>query len=192
VSTPSVDAALRDLVAALDEAKLRFALIGGYAVVTWGIPRATYDVDVLVEPAERRMPALFRACEARGFAVDDAYKGGWRDHVRDMLLVKVQVFRGDRAVTCDVFPVATPFQESAFARREEVAIPGLGRSIAVVSAADLILFKLLADRPKDRLDVQNVLVVQGVPDESYLRDWARRLDIEDRLALALADARGTE
>lgn len=42
MSTPSVDAALGHLVAALDEAKLRFALIGGYAVVTWGIPRPSH------------------------------------------------------------------------------------------------------------------------------------------------------
>lgn len=188
MSPQSVDAALAQLVAALDEAGLRFALMGGYAVVTWGVPRATYDVDVLVEPAEGRMPALFRACEARGFAVDDAYKSGWRDHVRDMLLAKVQLFRSGRSVTCDVFPVATPFQESAFARREEVSIPSLGHTISVISAADLILFKLLADRPKDRLDVQNVLVVQGVPDERYLRDWATRLGVQDRLSQALADA----
>ena len=50
------------------------------------------------------------------------------------------------------------------------------------------LFKLMADRPKDRVDVQNVLAVQGVPDSTCLHEWAERLGVRDRLHRALAEA----
>ncbi|MEO6597441.1 MAG: hypothetical protein ABIP94_22080 [Planctomycetota bacterium] len=59
---------------------------------------------------------------------------------------------------------------------------------AGMAEADLILFKLMADRPKDRVDVQNVLTVQGIPEPEYLRDWAARLGVADRLERALAEA----
>jgi hypothetical protein len=179
---------LSELLAALDEARLDVALLGGYAVVTWGIPRATFDVDLLVEADEERLSQGFAALERRGFGVEDTYKKGWRDQVRDMPLVRVQMFRDGRAVSGDLFLVTTPLQRSAFGRCRTVQLPGVANAVRVVSPADLILFKLLADRPKDRLDVQNVLTVQGVPDAPYLHEWAKRLGVADRLVLALGAA----
>ncbi|MFQ5504788.1 MAG: hypothetical protein ACE5F1_08340 [Planctomycetota bacterium] len=134
------------------------------------------------------MPSFLKACEARGFVVGEPYKKGWMDHIRDMPLLKVQLPRGQRLVSVDVSPLSTPFQESAFGRLVAVEAPNLGPSILVITPADLILFKLMADRPKDRLDVLNTLTIQGIPEGDYLRDWAVRLGVEDRLDRALAEA----
>ncbi|MFQ5504742.1 MAG: hypothetical protein ACE5F1_08110, partial [Planctomycetota bacterium] len=103
-------------------------------------------------------------------------------------LLKVQFPRGERLITVDVFPVSTPFQESSFGRLALVDPSKLGRRIPVISPADLILFKLMADRPKDRVDVLNILTIQGFPEPEYLRDWAKRLGVEDRRARALAQS----
>jgi hypothetical protein len=69
-----------------------------------------------------------------------------------------------------------------------VQLPEVDRSVRVVSPADLILFKLLADRPKDRLDVRNVLTVQGIPEADYLANWAAQLHVADRLQRAIDEA----
>lgn len=98
------------------------------------------------------------------------------------------MFRGGRAVSGDLFLVATDLQRSAFARCRTVQLPGVSRDVRVVSPADLILFKLLADRPKDRVDVQNILTVQGIPDAEYLHSWAKQLGVNDRLDLAIGNA----
>lgn len=182
------DHVLSELLAAMADARLEVALIGGYAVVTWGVPRATFDVDLLVDADDERLRQGFVALERRGFGVDAVYKTGWRDRVRDMPLVKVQMFRGGRAVSGDLFLVSTPLQRSAFARCRTVELPGTATPIRVVSPADLILFKLLADRPKDRVDIQNVLIVQGVPDPDYLRAFAKQLGVAEKLDRAIADA----
>ncbi len=182
------DQVLSQLLSAMAEARLGVALIGGYAVVTWGIPRATFDVDLLIEADDERLRRAFVALERQGFGVDDIYKTGWRDQVRDMPLVKVQMYRGGRAVSGDLFLVTTPLQRSAFARSRTVELPGIAPAVRVVSPADLILFKLLADRPKDRLDIQNVLTVQGVPDADYLRAFAQQLGVLERLDRAITDA----
>ena len=182
------DEVLKELLRTLEEAGLQHALMGGYAVVSWGVPRATYDVDILVESASERLQRCFEIAERRGFQIDDSYKTGWRDRLCDMQLVKLRMSRAGRPVTSDLFLVATPFQHSAFARRRIVLVPGLGRGVPVITAADLILFKLLANRPKDRVDVQNVLTVQGVPDADYLRSWAQKLNVTKELEQALAEA----
>ncbi len=54
-----------------------------------------------------------------------------------------------------------------------------------VTAEDLILLKLLANRPKDRVDVADILFVQVTLDEAYLRRWAATLGIAVELEDAL-------
>jgi hypothetical protein len=44
---------------------------------------------------------------------------------------------------------------------------------------------LLANRPKDRVDVSDILFVQATLDEAYLRRWAATLGIAVELEDAL-------
>jgi hypothetical protein len=59
----------------------------------------------------------------------------------------------------------------------------------LVSPEDLILLKLIAGRPRDYGDIEDIFFVQGQLDESYLRRWAAPLGITDRLEQALRDAK---
>jgi len=65
-----------------------------------------------------------------------------------------------------------------------------GRGVSIVTAADLILFKLIAGRRKDWVDVDNVIAVQGVPERGYLTEWANRLGVRERLDRVLLEAAG--
>jgi hypothetical protein len=58
---------------------------------------------------------------------------------------------------------------------------------AVISPEDLILMKLLANRPRDRADVADLLLVVGEVDGAYLGSWAARLGVERELRDCLAD-----
>jgi hypothetical protein len=45
----------------------------------------------------------------------------------------------------------------------------------------LILFKLLAGRPRDLLDIKDILFMQGQLDEAYMRRWAMPLGVAGQL-----------
>lgn len=47
--------------------------------------------------------------------------------------------------------------------------------------------KLLANRPRDRADVADLLLVVGEVDGAYLGSWAARLGVERELRDCLAD-----
>ena len=47
---------------------------------------------------------------------------------------------------------------------------------------DIILLKLIAYRRKDQADVEEIFAVCKDLDFSYLREWAAKLSLEDRLA----------
>jgi len=49
------------VVASLKAARARFLVVGAYAMAAHGVPRATGDLDVWVEPTEENAPRVFGA-----------------------------------------------------------------------------------------------------------------------------------
>lgn len=176
------------LVEALDAAAIPYFVMGGLAVTIWGLPRATFDLDLTLLLPVERTPALIAAVEAAGFEVDAPLRAGYRDVLAGMEKSSLAWTTAEGVrVEVDLFFVTTAFQEAAFARRVRVPFVG-GRTLWVVTPADLILFKLLAGRAKDLADVQNLLAVQGAPEPGHLRGWAERLGVTARLEAALVEA----
>ena len=102
-----------------------------------------------------------------------------------MPLVKLKTFVDvGHTIDVDIFVNDTPFQASAMTRR--IQVPFENRQLWFVTPEDLILMKLLANRPRDQSDVADVLFIQGQLDEIYMRHWASVLEITDRLNNALA------
>jgi hypothetical protein len=161
--------------------------MGGLAVRIHGIPRPTYDVDLTILADRSSLKEMFEAAETANYVVDDIYKSGWVDRVADMPIVKLQAWLQDgKAVDVDVFIAESDFQASLMRRRMPCDFDS--RILWVVSPEDLILLKLLANRPRDIGDVQDVMFMQGQLDESYMREWADVLQIRGRLETAFAEA----
>jgi len=66
-----------------------------------------------------------------------------------------------------------------------IRVPFESRQLWFVSPDDLILLKLIANRPRDQGDVADILFIQGQLDEQYMQNWAASLEITDRLKTAL-------
>lgn len=175
---------IHDLVRIFDSLGLPYAIMGGIAVRAHGIPRPTYDVDFTLAVPRERLSELFDAIAHCGYTIPEQYARGWVDSVGGMPLVKVRLFLDGRSVDADMFIVETPFQREVISRRVTAEIDGL--EVSLVSAEDLILFKVVAGRPRDLLDIQDVLFTQGQLDEPYLRRWAGQLGVEAKLDEVLA------
>lgn len=174
------------LTAHLENEGYVYAVMGGLAVRVHSIPRPTYDVDLTISMARSNLPKLFDSLEKLGHTVPESYRRGWVDEVAGMPLVKVRTYVSPTTgVDIDIFLGETSFQKSYLARRVKVTVNE--KNLWVVTPEDLILLKLLASRPRDLLDVADILFTQGQLDEVYLRRWASELRITDRLSAALTD-----
>jgi len=177
------------LIDLLEQEGMEYALMGGLAVPVWGIPRATYDIDIVLSMDENGLRGFIDLVKSAGFRLDPAHEAGFRDALQGMEKILLEWWTPEsRRVEVDVFLVTTPYQKAAFLRRCRVRLDG--RDAWVLSAADIVLHKLLAGRPKDMADIQNILAIQGVPDSEYLEEWARRLKVESALDKAIESARG--
>jgi len=136
-------------------------IIGGLAVQRWGEPRLTQDVDVtvLVEPGHQRRFAD---------QVLDTFAGRRPDAREFALTHGVLLVRSDGGVALDLALGTSQFEAQVIARASSWDIePGM--SVATCSAEDLIIYKLIARRPRDLGDIESVVARQwGVLDEPYL------------------------
>jgi hypothetical protein len=57
----------RDLLALLNEHKVEYLIVGGYALAFHGAPRFTGDIDILVRPSQENARRVLQAIAAFGF-----------------------------------------------------------------------------------------------------------------------------
>jgi hypothetical protein len=159
------------------------AFIGGVAMGAWGVPRGTFDLDVVIASTPDEVLRLLASIPDQGWVVDPIFASGFRDRLAGMEKIHMQLPVGSTLLTVDMFLDSTPFLHSVLDRRVSIDL-GHG-PIHVCTAADLILLKLIAGRPKDLLDIENLHTIQGLPDGEYLTRWANELGVRKRLELLL-------
>ncbi|MFM9959884.1 MAG: nucleotidyl transferase AbiEii/AbiGii toxin family protein [Planctomycetaceae bacterium] len=176
---------LRDFVDVFERLHIPYALIGGLAVGVHGIPRPTHDIDFTITVDRSRLPEFFNAVNEIGYDVPQEFATGWVDQVAGLALVRARQWIQGKSIDIDLFLAECQFQESLMQRRVEATIEGISTWIA--SAEDIILLKLLASRPRDLGDVEDILLVQGQLNEPYLRHWADELGVRSQLEKELAE-----
>jgi hypothetical protein len=176
---------LLDFVDVLNKLGLRYAVMGGLAVGAFSIPRPTWDVDLTIGIDRDDLSRFFEAVEARSYSVPEAYTRGWLDQLAGMPLVKFKTYCASGTVDIDVFIAENDFQKSLLAR--STTMPTEVGPVSIVTAEDLRLLKLIANRPLDLIDVADLLFIQGPLDETYLRQWGRRLGVLPTLEEKLAN-----
>jgi len=188
VDIQDVQDVLFEVIDALEESRVAYAVMGGLAVRFYALPRPTQDVDLNLEVTPDDSVALLRLLDEAGFDVPEAYAAGWSDRVAEMPIVKVKRFLGHRSIDIDLFLTGSAFQRSLMTRRCEVEYEG--RLVWLVSPEDLVLLKLAANRPRDRIDVQDLFFALGRLDDAYLDHWAECLGVTDKLAAARREFQG--
>lgn len=81
----------RDVCSLLNEEKIDYVIVGGYAVAFHGAPRATGDFDVLIRPELEHVSRLLSAIERFGFPTDEVTPEYLLDHSKILQLGRVPV-----------------------------------------------------------------------------------------------------
>ncbi len=141
---------LASLAAVLSTLHARWYVFGAQAVVIWGRPRLTADIDVTVRMDPEEPERLARALESAGFSLRF---GDAPDFVRrTRVLPFVHAASG---LPLDIVLAGPGLEELFLSRAVPVALGNL--VVPVISPEDLIATKILAGRPKDLEDVRSVL-----------------------------------
>jgi hypothetical protein len=156
----------------LEEKGFRYAVIGGVALIAYGLPRTTLDLDFIVESSAQ--DDLIRFLESRGYQTLHR-SSGYSNHVHPDLLLWGSL---------DFVYVSGETSRELFAACRTATGPG-GLQILVPKPEHLAALKITAIKNdpartfQDLADVRFLLNLPGV-DRIQIRDYFDRQGMRDR------------
>ena len=154
---------LQRLLARFDD---QGVVIGGVAASLLGRPRLTADVDVVMILSIENLPHLMAEAAEEGLVPRIADAEAFARRHRVLLL------RHDASgIGVDISLGMLPFEVEAV---ERSIIHEVGSvAIRLPTPEDLIIFKAVAHRPKDLLDIQAIAEIHPDLDRERIKYWVR-------------------
>ena len=136
---------LQDVFESFQKHEVRYLVIGGIAAVLYGVPRATFDLDILIEATPENTQHLLDALLDAGMGTASL------TNVDEILSNEITIFKDRVRIDVQTSTPGLRFQD-AWVRRNTMEYHG--QSFYVASREDLILSKEAAGRDVDLDDVR--------------------------------------
>ncbi len=136
---------LVDVFASFERHRVRYVIIGGVAAILHGVPRSTFDVDVLIDASLENAQALLLAFEDAGLGTASLTSP------EEVVDNAITIFQDRVRIDVQTRTPGLTF-EGAWARRETLEYSG--QTFYVLCREDVIASKLASGRPVDLDDVR--------------------------------------
>jgi hypothetical protein len=173
---------LKLVLDALKAAGVEYMIGGAIAEWAWGEPRATQDIDIVINLPVEAVGKFSRELEKRDMLVPAHI-------ILDSLLedradIPINAIHMHSGLKADLYPLrpGDELRLSAFGRRQRVDYgPPIGR-VYIHSPEDLILYKMIyfgiSRQSKHSRDIAAILQSRrGQIDLQYIKGWAARLGL---------------
>jgi hypothetical protein len=170
---------LKLVLEALEAAKVKYLIGGAVAAWAWGEPRATMDVDLVVDIPLESIDSLSSELEKRAMHLP-------AEIILDTILeeradIPINAIHAHSGFKADLYPLRAgdELRQSAFQRRRLVDLgPQIGK-VYLHSPEDLIIYKLwyfcLGQQSKHLRDINAILLTLGDKlDYAYIKGWTDR------------------
>jgi hypothetical protein len=140
----------RQLIAKLKAEKIEFALCGGLAMAVHAFPRATLDIDLMIEPVS--LAAIKRVGHKLGFTLDSGLMTFKNGMIQIYRLIKA-IPQSEDVLMLDLLLVTPEIKEVWESRREATWAEG---TLPVISPQGMIRLKTLRGSGQDQDDIQHL------------------------------------
>jgi predicted nucleotidyltransferase len=153
----------------LSKHSLPYMVVGGQAVLLYGEPRLTRDIDITLGVDVDHLGEVLAVVQELNLK---PLPKEIESFVREtMVLPTLDEHTGIRV---DFIFSYTPYETGAIKRGNKVKI--MGQEVNIASPEDLIIHKIFAGRPRDIEDVRTVLLKNPDVDLQYIREWLKEFD----------------
>ncbi len=168
----------------LEEFDIPYMITGSFASNVHGVPRVTYDADIIIEAELAVLINFLNSFDDDFFADPEAAKDAFASN-RMLNIIHIPTgFKIDLIIR-----KARRFSQEEFQRRQPILFGGKPRWVAAVE--DIILSKLewakMGQSQRQFVDAVNVAKVsKEMIDRTYLLKWAKALGVEALLQKLLS------
>lgn len=148
---------------------LPYMIIGGQAVLLYGEPRLTRDIDITLGVSSDRVDELLAAIQ------ELSLKPLPRDiesFVRQTMVLPT--LDEDSGIRVDFIFSFTPYETGAIKRSQKITI--MDQEVNFASPEDVIIHKIFAGRPRDIEDVRGIILKNPGINVQYMRGWLKEFD----------------
>jgi hypothetical protein len=169
---------LSRLVRALNQAGVPFLLAGSFASSMHGAPRATRDLDFVIDPTSDALDDLLDRLTREDFYLDsEVARAEFRRRGQFNVIDPSTAWKADL-----IYRKARAFSRAEFERRTPIAL--LGTPLFVATAEDTILAKLewakLGQSEQQLNDVRGIVGARAdALDRAYVESWLDALGVRE-------------
>lgn len=162
---------LKRLAVALDNASLPYMVFGGQAVLLYGEPRLTRDIDITLGVDTSRAASVLHMIEELRLRilVDDV-----GEFLKQTFVLPV--LDPESNVRVDFVFSLSEYERNAIEHGKTVRLGDV--DVRFVSLEDLIVMKVVSGRPRDVDDVASVIRKNPGFDRAYVEKWLNTFDAE--------------
>lgn len=157
------------IASALDDHGVPYMVIGGQAVLLYGEPRLTRDIDIALGAGPEQWRQVDEIAQSLGWQL---LVQAPEDFVRRTMVLPY--LDPDSGIRVDFIFSLSAYEHQALKRVRSVPV---GRAtVHYASLEDLVIHKVIAGRPRDLEDVRTVLVKNPQADIKYIRRWLKKFE----------------
>lgn len=160
---------IKKIAAELSRREIPYMIIGGQAVLHYGEPRLTKDIDITLGVGLEGLPLVKKAVKAIGLTIEAPDADVF---VRETMVLPTS----DRktGIRVDLVLSFSPFEREAIERAKIVDYDNI--PVRFASLEDLVIHKIVAGRPRDLEDVNSVLLKNPGYDGARIRRYLSEFD----------------
>ena len=160
---------LKKIAIQLKKGAIPYMVIGGQAVLLYGEPRLTRDIDITLGIGVEELGKVKKILRTMGLRI--LVKDDKEFVAKTMVLPAMERESGIRI---DFTFSYSLYERQAIERAKEIK---LGRtSVRFASLEDLVIHKVIAGRARDLEDVRSILLKNPKYDSHYIEKWLAEFD----------------
>jgi hypothetical protein len=139
-------------------------IIGGQAVLLYGTPRLTNDIDVTLGVDISAIDGVVEIISRIGLRI---LPEDFRSFIEKTFVLPTRDEKS--GIRVDFIFSFTPYERRAIPRAKEVSLRGV--VVMFASIEDVIIHKIFAGRPRDLEDVRSMILKNPDIDKIYIEQW---------------------
>jgi len=155
---------ISSISAELERCSIPYMLIGGQAVLLYGEPRLTRDIDITLGVDIDKLKNIISLINKLGLKI---LPEKIEEFVHKRMVLPV--INEETGIRIDFIFSFSPYERQAIARAKKVKM--LYQDVSFATPEDVIIHKIVAGRPRDIEDVRGILLKMPDIDSVYIRQW---------------------
>jgi predicted nucleotidyltransferase len=155
---------LEQIAGELSAQKIPYMIIGGQAVLLYGEPRLTKDIDVTLGIGSEGLDRVLQSVENLKFNILVPEP---EDFVKETMVLPT--FHEKSGIRVDFIFSFSAYEHQAIQNAKQVKIGA--QEVCFASLEDVVIHKIIAGRPRDLEDVRAVILKNPDYDLDYIKKW---------------------